>query len=157
MFTLKPRPERFLDFFMMVTKIKGGNGPLFLLNMMCIPYFLPIIWIKFTKRLLSRKLNRINFPKTLLTHELIRFNFFFNWVISRFESTFRKSCWVMSRFESNFWKKLLSRELIRLNFQNFQFDSNPKKLSRTQVCLLQPFQLYSVEITYQGIPCYTLS
>ena len=84
----------------MVTKIKGGNGPLFLLNMMCTPLFLPIIWIKFTKRLLSRKLNRINFPKALLTHELIRLNFFL------------KLSHKLIRI--NFPQKLLSHELIRI-------------------------------------------
>ena len=50
-----------------------------------------------------------------------------------FESTFRNSRWVMRWFESNFRKQLLSRELIRLNFQNFQFDSNKKVESNTSL------------------------
>ena len=121
-------------FFLWWWQNLGGNSPLFLLNTMCplfFAHYLNKISIKaFESQAESNQLSENVFWLMNWFDSTFQKN---KWVISWFESTFRKSCWVMSRFESNFWKKLLSRELIRLNFQNFQFDSNPKKLSQTQV------------------------
>ena len=98
-FALKPRPEWSSDFFIMVTKSRGEIANIFA-EYDAPPPFLPIIWIKFPKSLLSRELNRINFPKTPLTHELIRFNFS------------KKMSHEPIRI--NFPQKLLSHESIRI-------------------------------------------